>query len=182
MRLLFRVLMLAVVALYGVMALWSFPLIAANADGLEGFDLRFLGYSAEEGRAFLSALSETGRAHYLGIQHQIDLVYPAVLSLFLIIGMLRFGSRLPVILKLLLVLVPLAAGVADYVENGLVAAMLTTPVAEVTDAMITQASLVTMAKSGLYAASLVLMVLLGLIFAIRRRRNIRRRKAREAKF
>ena len=60
--------------------------------------------------------------------------------------------------------------------------MLSLPVSEVTDAMITQASLVTVLKSGLYAISIVLLVVLGLTFAIRRRRNIRCRREHEAKF
>lgn len=182
MRILFRVLILAAVALYLVMAFWSFPLIAANAEGLEGFDLRFFGYTPDEARAFLSALSDEGRAHYLGIQHQIDLVYPAVLGLTLVLGILRFGVRLPVVIRLLLVVIPLAAAGADYVENGLVVEMLRLPVAEVTDAMITQASLVTTLKSMLFAASIGITFILALSFAIRRRRNIRRRKAREAKY
>jgi glucan phosphoethanolaminetransferase (alkaline phosphatase superfamily) len=182
MRLLFRVLLMAAIALYAVMALWSFPLIAENAGGLAGFDLRFFGYSADEARAFLSALSDTGRAHYLGIQHSLDLVYPAVLSLTLVLGVLRFGARLPLVVRLVLVLIPLAGAGADYVENVLVAEILTLPVADVTDAMIAQASLVTTLKSMLFAVAIGVTFLLAVVFALRRRRNIKRRAKREAKF
>ncbi len=182
MRNLFRVLLLASVALYAVMALWSFPLITANAEGIEAFDLRFLGYSIDEARAFLTALNDTGRAHYINIQHRLDLIYPAVLSLALLVGILRFGARLSASMRILLAVIPLAAGAADYTENALVGQMLSLPVSEVTDAVITQASLVTVLKSGLYAISIVLLVVLGLTFAIRRRRNIRHRREHEAKF
>ena len=182
MRNLFRVLLLASVVLYAVMALWSFPIITANAEGIEAFDLRFLGYSVDEARAFLTALNDEGRAHYINIQHRLDLIYPAVLSLALLVGILRFGARMSVAMRILLALIPVAAGIADYTENALVGRMLSLPVSEVTDGLITQASLVTMLKSVLYATSMVLLVVLGLSFAIRRRRNIRRRKRREAKF
>lgn len=180
MRLLFRVLVVAAIALYMAMAFWSFPLIAENADGLAGFDLRFFGYSADEARAFLSALSDTGRVHYISIQHKIDLVYPAVLSLTLVLAVLRFGTRLPLVIRLLLVLIPLAGAGADYVENALVAQMLTLPVAEVTDAMIARASLVTTAKSALFALAIGVAFLLAVSFSVRRRRNIKRRAKREA--
>ena len=180
MRNLFRALLLASMVLYAVMALWSFPIITANAEGIEAFDLRFLGYSVDEARAFLTALNDLGRAHYINIQHRLDLIYPAVLSLALLVGMLRFGARLSVAMRILLALIPLAAGVADYMENALVGQILSVPVSEVTDGMITQASLVTMLKSVLYATSMVLLVVLGLVFSIRRRRNIKRRSEREA--
>ena len=182
MRLLFQILVLFSVILYGVMALWSFPLIAANANGLEGFDLRFMGYSVDDARAFLTALNDAGRTHYLTTQAQLDLAYPAILSLTLIIGMLRFGVRLRVFWRILLVLLPFAAGALDYVENALVAQLLSAQPEDVTDAMITQASLVTMAKSMLYALSIALVIVLAAAFAVRRRRNIRRRQAREAKY
>jgi hypothetical protein len=50
----------ATLGVYLVMVLWSIPRISAEAGGLPVFDLRPGGYTFEEARAFLAALSPEG--------------------------------------------------------------------------------------------------------------------------
>ena len=178
MRTVFRLGLVLSVILYLVIAFWSLPRVTDAAGGLAPFDLRPFGYDAAEARAFLAALGEAGRAQYLGPQRLLDLAYPAVLGLTLLAGIWRFGARLPVGVRALLGLLPLVGMAADYAENALVASMLRTPVAEVTDATIAQASLSTMVKSGATGASIGLVVILAIGFAVGRRKRMRRRAAR----
>jgi hypothetical protein len=108
-------------ALYLTITLWSLPRIAAEAEGLRPFDMRPLGYSVAEARAFVVALSPDGRDFYLGTQQVLDTVYPAILGLMFVLGFaLLFRRRL----VLLLLPVALATVVFDYLENAGVAAML----------------------------------------------------------
>lgn len=142
--------------IYGVMATWSAPYLSAEADGLRMLDMRPLGYSFEEARAYLNALSDEGRVFYLNVQHRLDLVYPAVLALSFIAaffwamrGPLRWGLSAVAVL---------GAG-ADYLENMRVAGLLRVP--EPTVQMVADASLATVVKSGAVTLCFVALLLLG---------------------
>ena len=126
------------------MILWTLPAIRAAAGGLPAFDLRPGGYSAEEARAFLSALSGAGRALYLGPQHLLDLAFPALLAATLVLAfrLLLPGGRLWIACSLL----ALAGMGADYLENVRVRAMLQVWPDPPDAAAIARASLATRAK------------------------------------
>lgn len=141
---------------YLVMALWSLPKLAAMAEGALPFDLRPLGYAPEEARAFLAALGEEGRGFYRDVQHRLDLFFPGLLALSLV---LLFRRLLPGALGVVLSVVALLAAAFDWAENAAVAGMLAAP--EATDAMVQQASRLTVIKSGL--GTLVLTALLVLL-------------------
>jgi hypothetical protein len=179
MRIAFRLSLLAAVAVYLALVLWSLPRIEAAANGLTPFDLRPFGYSGEEARAFLSALTDAGRAQYAGPQRWLDMVYPALLALTLVLGIFRFGARFPLAGRVLLSAVAVAGSAFDYLENARVAAMLALPPAEVTDAMAAAASQATVAKSGLGAFSITMVLILAVLFGVRRRRR-RRQKTDKA--
>ena len=136
----------AALAVYGVMVGWTLPAISRDAAGLAPFDMRPMGYSVAEARAFLAALGAEGRALYLGPQHALDLVYPALLA-GVLIGAVR-GLIGPLGLRWGLGLLALGGMAADYLENTRVGAMLRHDRA-VSDAMIMAASHATQAKAGL---------------------------------
>lgn len=132
-------------AVYAAMILWTLPEIATEAGGLAPFDLRPMGYGAEEARKFLNTLSAEGRETYLGPQRALDAVYPALLALVLVgaaRGLVRRGAG-----RLLLLLMILGGMLADYAENMLVAGLL--KAGPVSDAAIAAASRATVAKSAL---------------------------------
>src|SRR5262252_8963046 len=58
--------------LWGVMVFGTLPYLRRTAGGLEPFDLRPFGYTPEEARALLYALSDIGRAYYADVQLQLD--------------------------------------------------------------------------------------------------------------
>jgi hypothetical protein len=144
-RSLFWLIAAATVAVFLVMVLWSFPKISTGAGGLTPFDLLPTGYSEGEARAFLTALTEEGRAFYLAVQHRLDIAYPALLALTLV---LAFRHLVPpgAVRGALMLFAVLGMGF-DYAENWRIAGLLEVPPAEVTREAILRASTSTQLKS-----------------------------------
>jgi hypothetical protein len=86
------------------------------------------------------------------VQHRLDLAFPALLGLTLLMSFQRLVR--PGALLVALALLAFAQMAADYAENALVARMLARPVAEVPAEVIARASSATLAKSGLVALAL----------------------------
>jgi hypothetical protein len=110
----FWALLASTLALYSVIVFWSLPQISLEADGITPFDMRPRGYDLEEARAFLLALSDTGRHFYLGTQHLLDWIYPALLGTTFAFGFSLLFRR-PV-LWLLFLLSTSVVGF-DWLEN-----------------------------------------------------------------
>ena len=117
----FWALFMAALALYLVIVLWSLPRISAEAGGLSPFDMRPMGYSLDEARDFLTALSDSGRTFYLGTQHRLDWLYPALLGTAFALGFsLLFRGGL----LWLLILLSACVVAFDWLENLAVADLL----------------------------------------------------------
>jgi hypothetical protein len=148
-----------IIALTVSMGLWGFMLFGPlahlrhMAGGLEPFDLRPFGYTVEEARAFLFAISELGRDYYVNVQLQLDAIYPATyaLSRGLLLWWLTQPGRvadrpLPLAARLTLLALPLLTAALDYRENEGIAAMLQAG-RQVDAEVVAQASFWTRAKS-----------------------------------
>ncbi len=131
----------ATLAVYLVMVFWSLPKIANLAGGLPAFDLRPMGYSVDEGRSCLAALSPEGRRFYLVVQHRLDLVCPGLLALTVLLAFRRLA---PGGLGLLFSAVAVLGAGFDWAENAAVAALLTQGP---TEPALLLASRLTLAKS-----------------------------------
>src|SRR5215470_4116149 len=139
--------------LSGVMAFGTLAYLRRTAGGLEPFDLRPFGYTPEEARALLYALSDIGRAYYADVQLQLDTAFPALyaisrgLLLFWVTAPGRTAERpLPLPARLALLVLPLATAWFDYFENEGIAAMLAAG-PQAGDDLIERTSLWTRAKS-----------------------------------
>lgn len=121
-RLIYWIVFAACLGVYAVMLIWTLPAISAGAGGLAPFDLRLGGYSAEEARAFLAALSDDARALYLGPQQLLDLFYPALLAV--VLGGAIWALVPWALLRWVLLGAVLVGMAGDYVENARVAALL----------------------------------------------------------
>jgi hypothetical protein len=163
----------ATLALYATMVFWSLPRVAAAAGGLTPFDMRPLGYSEAEARAFLVALSDPGHSFYLHVQQGLDTPYPVLLGVTLALALRWLFRGCPAWLVIGLVAIALGSAVFDELENYRVAGLLRQPVDGVTAGQIAAASRATVLKS-LCGAVAWLAVLLG----IGRRALLRRRAAR----
>jgi len=160
-------------ALWGVMVFWTLPYLRRTAGGLEPFDLRPFGYTPEEARALLYALSGVGRAYYADVQLQLDTAYPAVyafsrgLLLLWVTAPGRTATRpIPLPARLALLLLPLATAWFDYLENEGIAAMLAAG-PQAGDELIERTSLWTRAKSLAGLATELVCVLLAAIAYVR---------------
>src|SRR5262249_5408937 len=119
------------IALWAYMMFWSLPYLRRIAGGLQPFDLRPFGYSVEEARALLFALSQIGRDYYANVQLAIDNAFPATyaLSRGLLLLWLTLPGRtsdrpIPWGPRLTLLALPTVAAAFDYLENDGIAAML----------------------------------------------------------
>ena len=145
----------AMVLVYCAMVLWSLPIIMSDANGLMPFDLRPSGYTTEEARAFLAALSENGRAHYLGVQHKLDTLYPGLMALSLILAyLLLYPTKWAVGFSVLAVL----AAVFDWSENSAVADLLRLGAEGIDEEVVSIAALFTILKSGFVTVALTILL------------------------
>ena len=108
---------LAVLGGYLAMVPWSLPAISADAGGRAPLDTSPLGYSVDEARAFVLALTDEGRALYLGAQHRLDTVFPGLLLIWSCWTLLKL---LPRRIALALCVVAVGAAIGDYAENAAV--------------------------------------------------------------
>jgi hypothetical protein len=164
--------------LWGVMVFWTLAYLRRIAGGLEPFDLRPFGYTPDEARALLFALSSIGRTYYADVQLQLDTAYPALyalsrgLLLFWLTAPGRTASQpLPLPARLALLALPLATAWFDYFENDGIAAMLAAG-PQAGDELIARTSFWTRAKSlaGL-ATELMCLVLAAIAFVRWRHRR-----------
>lgn len=172
-KILFWVLFAVAMAFYGTMLGWSLPTVSAAAGGLVPFDLRPGGYSLAEAQQFLGALSADGAAFYRGVQHRLDIAFPALIGLtmfFALAALLpaRLGSW-----RYLIALPVLLATAFDYVENYSVGLMLDAGAAGLTPELVATASTATQIKSVVttvaMTAILVLLIWRGVRLLARRR-------------
>jgi hypothetical protein len=140
MRLVIWLLPLAALASYLVLILLLVPRLSAETAGMLPFDLRALGYSAEDAHAYLGAMTPAGQALYLGPIRLNDTIFPILLMLTLCLSQWRWhwAFSLPA----------LAYGLVDLAENRAVARLIRTG-PQVDSASVALASALTMAK---YAA------------------------------
>jgi len=170
--------LLVSLALWGVMMFWTLAYLRRTAGGLEPFDLRPFGYTPEEARALLYALSSVGRAYYAEVQLQLDTAFPALYALSRGLLLLwvtapgRTATRpLPLLARLALLILPVVTAGFDYFENEGIAAMLAAG-PQAADELIERTSFWTRAKSlaGL-ATELVCVVLAAIAFVRWRHRR-----------
>ena len=160
-RVAFWALFAVTAAVYLVIVLWSLPKISAAAGGAAPFDMQPFGYSFDEAKTFLAALTPEGSEFYLNVQHRLDAAYPALLAatLFFAIRALAPGVGF---VPTLPALIALPGAIFDYLENASVTAMLNAGAAGLTPELIARASRWTLLKSIFTTiAMLLLLALLG---------------------
>ena len=161
MRLVNWLLPLAALATYLVLMLVLAPRVLAETAGMRPFDLRVTGYSADEARTYLAAMTPAGQALYLGWIRIIDTVIPILVMLTLCLPLRHWhwAWTLPA----------LAFAALDLAENSAVARLIRTG-AQVDDASVALASALTMTKFAVLAVA-VAVALAGLVSLWRARRR-----------
>lgn len=113
-------------AVYAFMLLVTIPQVMEYSNGMRLFDLQPMGYSAEYARNLLDTLGQEGRAAYLFRQIPIDMIYPFLFAIAysLLLALVFKKGFSPESGMHALCLVPIAAGLFDYLENIGIIAML----------------------------------------------------------
>lgn len=163
-------------AVYGVMVFWSIPVLSRDADGLAVFDLRPGGYSFEEARAFLAALSPEGVGFYTSVQHRLDAAYPVLLAITLGWSILRLTPRTWGLWRYVLAATAVPGMVFDHLENASVSAMLALGAEGITPSLVDAASFNSQAKAATSSVAMTVLLILLLLWAFRRWRTARLRQ------
>jgi len=145
--------------IYALMLLYTIPQIEQYSAGMKLFDISPSGYSYQYAIGLLSALGRTGRATYLYRQLPLDFVYPCLFAVsFCLLLSWLFAKSLRADSKMFyLCLVPLFAGLFDYLENICIILMLTS-FPDVPELLVASASAFTIVKSTFTTACFVFLV------------------------
>ncbi|WP_372886634.1 hypothetical protein [Shimia sp.] len=161
---------LVTIATYGLLVGLGMAHLVLGPERLWPFDMRLLGYSEADARAYLSLMSPAQGEFYAGTLRRIDTAFPMLLGLWMGCCLWATTRNLHPWSRVILLVVPASYTVMDLCENALIADLVlgfhTWPDPE----LVALASSYTVTKfvTLLVAASLVLAMALG---HLRRRRG-----------
>ena len=141
------------------MLLQTVPNVQQHAPGMKIFDLSPGGYSYEYSMQLLELLGTAGRDAYLYVQLPLDFVYPALFAIsscLLVVWVLSKG-RISSPAMYYLCIVPLIAGVFDYLENIQIILMIKN-YPNVSEVQVAMSSLTTIGKSALTTIFFVVLI------------------------
>lgn len=136
--------------IYSIMLLYTIPRVEQFATGMKLFDLSAAGYSHTYALELLAALGVNGRDVYLYQQLPLDFIYPGLfaISCCLLLSWLFAKSFKPDSGMFYLCLLPVAAGLFDYLENISIVVMLRS-YPDVTEFLVSLASFLLFSKADL---------------------------------
>lgn len=148
---------------------WQAGIAAQYSEGVGSPDTSFW-YTADRLYRLAEAYGADGRAAYVRARVTFDVVWPLVYAamLVLVLGWLLRRSTAPLARWRLLVLLPIAAMVADFAENACTAIVMAR-YPEATDLLAALAPVFTLAKWVLLIAAFLAVPVLGLLAARRSR-------------
>ncbi len=113
-------------AVYLFMLTVTIPKTMAFSNGMKLLDMMPTGYNFNYVRELFNALGDIGRGTYLTNQIPVDMVYPLLFALTYCLLLAYFLKKLNKLIAPFsyLCLLPIIAGIADYLENFGIIAML----------------------------------------------------------
>jgi len=106
-------------AIYVLMFMVTIPNVMEYSNGMKVLDNQPTGYSSEYAHQLFDTLGEKGRSEYLFKQIPIDMIYPGLFALaYSLLLFYLFKKSFKLNKKIyILSLVPIVAGLFDYLEN-----------------------------------------------------------------
>lgn len=158
-----------------LMMLFTFPKINASF-GTQAFDLKPFGYSTSEAAIMLQNLDQSTIDLYLFPQlFLLDLLYPILLALFLGALIIRLSDLTMInhhhIFSNLFIL-PFIAMIFDYLENIMIAFMITNPT-NLLSGVVQTASILTILKGVFTTLSWLVIIILFFIWLKNKLKNIK---------
>lgn len=152
---------------YAFMLLVTIPYTMEFSNGMEILDMMPTGYDLDYVNKLFSTLGENGRETYLTSQIPVDMIYPLLFGI-------SYGLVLAYFLKkinrlnssfMYLCLLPIIAGVADYIENiGIITMLNSYP--DLTETTVNATSMFSVIKSIstsiFFLALVIILILLGI--------------------
>lgn len=179
LKLIFWPVFIVTMGIYIAMLTWSLPLISDAAGGLAPFDMRPSGYTYEEAKVFLSALSEDANSFYRHTQiAKLDTAYPGLLALTLFMAIGLLAQNWLKIWGWVLALIAIPGAIFDYMENINIKLMLFLGPDNINAEIVANASARSTAKAMFTTAAMSVLLILLIIWIIRSLR--RKRVTQEA--
>lgn len=124
------VLFLLTMSVYAWILLFSIPAVLSKAPDLILFDMSPLGYSMDFAVNLLDKIGVEGRSTYARHQLPVDFIYPGLFAItYSLMLIWILGKSFSKSSKIFLVsIIPIAAGVFDYLENlGIISMLVSYP-------------------------------------------------------
>lgn len=159
---------------YLFMLMVTIPMVMGFSQGMKLLDMLPTGYDQAYVKELFAALGAEGRAAYLTRQIPVDMVYPFLFGLSYSLVLAYFLKKLNRLRApyVLLCLLPVVAGVADYFENLGISVMLKNYPA-VTGFAVDMTNFFSLLKSGTTTIFFLVLILLLCWFAFKALRNKR---------
>ena len=154
---------------YLFMLLVTIPKTMRSSSGMKLLDMLPTGYNLEYVNALFKALGENGREIYLTNQIPVDMIYPLLFGLTYSLLIAYFLKKLIKLRSpfIYLCLLPIIAGIADYLENiGIITMLKSYP--DLTEAIVNTTNTFSVIKSTLtsvfFIALIIILIILGIKF------------------
>lgn len=152
---------------YAFMLMVTIPKTMAFSNGLKLLDMMPTGYDFNYVNKLFSTLGDIGRETYLTNQIPVDMIYPLLFGISYCLVMAYFLQKINKLHTpfIYLCLLPVIAGIADYLENlGIISMLNSYP--DFTETAVQTASIFSVIKSIsttiFFVALLVVLILLGI--------------------
>ncbi|MBU2946576.1 hypothetical protein [Zobellia uliginosa] len=159
---------------YAYMLLVTIPATMAFSNGLQLLDMMPAGYELEYVNTLFNTLGDTGRQTYLTKQIPVDMMYPLLFAISYAAVLAYFLKKLQNLNPkfLYLCLLPIIAGIADYLENiGIISMLNAYPTVTETSVHIT--SMFSIIKSSSTTIYFLVLIVVLMILGFRRLKSSR---------
>ena len=152
----------------------TIPRTMSYSNGLKLLDMMPTGYDMNYVRELFDSLGEIGRETYLTYQIPLDMIYPLLFGISYCLLMAYFLKKLKKFRSpyFYLCLIPVVAGIADYLENfGIIIMLKSYP--ELTQEMVSATRLFSLIKSistSLFFVTLIIILIIVGIKAMNRQK------------
>ena len=162
-------------AVYALMIFVTIPKVMAFSGALKLLDMMPLGYDLDDVNALFTALGEKGRGIYLFNQIPVDMIYPFLFGISYSLIFAYFLNKLGKLDSVFFYvsLLPLVAGIADYLENIGIVLMLTS-FPNVSPVMASLTNVCSLIKSATTTLFFILLILIILWFGIKTLAELKR--------
>lgn len=157
---------------YAFMILITIPKVMKYANGMNLFDMMPTGYSIQYTKTLLETLGIQGRKTYLYSQIPVDMIYPLLFGITYCLLVVYLLNKIKLIEKpiIYLSLLPIFAGLFDYLENiGIITMLNSYPDFSSLTSEIT--NVFTIIKSVLSTITFIFLLILFTIFIVKKIKN-----------